>query len=109
MIVNLTKNQRRLRCAIVFTAFAVAARAQEPNDIAHSYSHIQELNNAGAKLIFGSPDTAQILRALTCLQQSTASIARLQAELSASSAFAGQVENRRRDNLRIQAYAYREG
>lgn len=105
-VILLKHLHHRWLCAIVLATFAVAARSQESNDVAQSYSHIQDLNNAGAKIILGSPDTVQLLRALAYLRQSTVAISQLQAKLSTDSAFAEQVESRRGDNLRFQAYAY---
>lgn len=101
------KNIAATLCALAFTALSIVAHAQESHSLAQRYSHIQMLNNAGAKLVYvGSPNAAQLSRALEYLSQSMHSISLFNSELELDSWFRGGVENRREDNLRYQADAY---
>jgi len=93
--------------AILSSGAAIVARGHDLRGIEQCYSHIQQLNNSGAKLIYmGSPDGAQLSTALKELQQSMVSISRLQSKLRTGSAFLGALADRRRDTLRYQADAY---
>lgn len=94
-------------CALALTVSSIAAHAHEAHSLAQRYSHIQKLNNAGAKLVyFGSPDAEQLSRALKYLHQSMQSIAKFKSKLDLDSWFKGRVANRLSDNLRYQADAY---
>ena len=92
---------------LAVTAFANSANARDTKSIPQRYSHIQDLNNVGAELIYRGPRKApQLLQALRELHQSMTAISKLRSRLREDSAFSGRVANRRRDNLRYQADAY---
>ena len=92
---------------LAVTASANPANARDAKSIPHAYSHIQDLNNAGAELIYRGPRKApQLLQALRDLHQSMIAISKLRLRVREDSAFLARVADRRRDNLRYQADAY---
>jgi len=85
---------------------AVAA-AQGANTFGQSYSHIQDLNDAGAAIVHAkSPNAAKLHQAIGMLKEAQAAIAQMQSDVSGTAQYMEKLGDRRGDNLRYQADAY---
>lgn len=93
---------------VAFLAFGcVVASARGANTLDQRYSHVQDLNNAGAAIVYAkSPSAAQLHQAIGTLKEAQAAIAQMESGVAAQSWYAAQVRWREQDNLRMRADAY---